>query len=328
MSSMTEEKHSFEPVTLITTERNEVDAIEEFIASALNQTLKPDELIIADGGSTDGTIELIQKFIDNGAPIKLIHAPGNRSIGRNAATEASSNSIIACSDVGSRLDPNWLKNITEPFRKNPKAMAVAGHYLPDPKSFFEDVSATLLVQPRSAINLDTWLPSSRSVAYRKEAWKKAGGYPVYTNFNEDTPYDLALKNAGFKFENGLDAIVYWRPRPNLKEYYKQYYFYAVGDALDNIGRDRILKITAEYVIFTILILGMFFIQPIASLALILIWSLRQARRIYGPWKKYKSIKAFFLLVLLIIVYDISQVRGFWHGKANLNKLRNSAKLVR
>lgn len=164
-------------VSLITTERNEADAIAEFIQSALAQSLKPDEIVIADGGSTDGTLEIIENYIKGGAPIKLIKAPGNRSVGRNAATKSAKNEIIAVTDVGCRLSRDWLKNITEPFQRNPKAMAVAGFYIPEPKTYFEKVSATLMYHPNDHIDLKTWLPSSRSVAYKKAAWAKAGGYP-------------------------------------------------------------------------------------------------------------------------------------------------------
>ena len=43
---------------------NGVDFIEEQLTSILNQTEKPDEVIISDDGSTDGSLELIQKIIN------------------------------------------------------------------------------------------------------------------------------------------------------------------------------------------------------------------------------------------------------------------------
>ena len=52
-------------LSLITTERNEKDSIAEFIDSALGQSLKPDEIIISDGGSTDGTVEIMNGSFKN-----------------------------------------------------------------------------------------------------------------------------------------------------------------------------------------------------------------------------------------------------------------------
>ena len=315
-------------VSLITTERNEKESIAEFIDSVLAQTQKPDEIVIADGGSTDGTVDIIKSYIKDGAPIKLVNAPGNRSIGRNAATKSATNEYIACTDVGSRLDKNWLKNITEPFRDNPKSMVVSGFFLPEPKSFFEEVSATLMLAPNDKIDIKTWLPSSRSLAYTKTAWKKAGGYPEYTNFNEDTPFCLALKKAGFKFENGLSAIVYWRPRPNIKEFYRQYYFYALGDALDKLDPWHFSKLSIKYLATVAISIALFFVYWPVSVLVVGIFVLLLAKRVYRPWRKMPGIKPLIFMLLLLITFDLSQIFGYWTGWLKSSKLKNSKKLVR
>lgn len=315
-------------VSLITTERNEADAIEQFLDSALNQSTAPDEIIIADGGSTDGTVEIIEQYAKKDPRIRLISSPGNRSVGRNAATEASNNEVIAVTDVGSRLDKDWLKNITKPFQDNPEAMVVAGFFKPAPRTFFEKVSSTLMLNPNDKINLATWLPSSRSIAYKKTAWKAVGGYPEHTNFNEDTPFDLALKAKGYKFEDGLKAIVWWRPRPNLKEFYKQYYWYAVGDGIDSIGINTVALLSLRCAILLIMIPILWILKwwlafiPLAYLVL------RPFKRTYKPWRKIGGVKAWSLMAILITVYDLSQIFGFWHGYIFKNSLRKSTKLVR
>lgn len=315
-------------ISLITTERNEVDDIATFIDSALSQSLKPDEIIIADGGSTDGTLEVIEKYIKDGAPIKLVHAPGNRSVGRNAATKAAKGPIIAVTDVGSRLDGDWLKNITQPFRDNKKAMAVSGGFEAEPKTFFEKVSATLMLSPNDNIDIETWLPSSRSIAYKKEAWEKAGGYPEHTNFNEDTPFDLALKKAGYKFEDGLRAVVYWRPRPNLKEFYRQYYYYALGDGIDSLDIAHFIKLTAKYAVcIAAIFLSLISIKALAILPILYLWY-RFSVRIYRPWRKIKGLKALFLMYLLLFCFDISQILGYWNGRLRRKELSGSNRLVR
>jgi len=57
-------------VTIITVCYNSVKTIEETILSVVNQTYSNIEYIIVDGGSTDGTLNIINKYID--FPIKLI----------------------------------------------------------------------------------------------------------------------------------------------------------------------------------------------------------------------------------------------------------------
>jgi glycosyltransferase involved in cell wall biosynthesis len=315
-------------VSLITTERNEVDSISEFIDSVLSQSRPPDEIVIADGGSTDGTLAIIQGYIDQGAPIRLITAPGNRSIGRNAATKAAQNEIIACTDVGSRLDKDWLKNIIEPFRENPEAMAVSGFFLPEPKTYFEKVSATLMLDPNDQVDIATWLPSSRSIAYKKTAWAKAGGYPEHTNFNEDTPFDLALKREGYRFEDGLKAIVYWRPRPNLREFYRQYYFYAVGDGIDKIYFKHFVRLTVRYGLVLVVLIAAAVVNWLIFVLLLTLCLLQILKRVYRPWRKLRGVKTLALMGLLITAYDLSQIHGYWYGNLNRNRLNGSSKLVR
>lgn len=315
-------------ISLITTERNEVESIKSFLDSALAQSLKANEIIIADGGSNDGTIEIIKEYAKKYKQIKLIIAPGNRSVGRNAATRSAKNEIIACTDVGSRLDTDWLKNITKPYIDNKNAMVVAGFFKPDPKTFFERVSSALMLNPNEKIDLNTWLPSSRSISYKKEAWKRAGGYPEYTNFNEDTPFDLALKKAGYKFENGLSAVAWWRPRPNIGEFYSQYYYYAVGDGIDGIDKEKIIFLSLRYAILLLMIPLFAYVSLYLSLLPILYLTLRPFKRTYVAWIKVKGIKAWLLMSLLITVYDFSQIFGFWYGYLHKKRLKNSKQLVR
>lgn len=315
-------------VSLITTERNEASAIREFLDSALAQSLPPDEIVIADGGSTDGTVEIIEEYLAAGAPIRLVLAPGNRSIGRNAATAAAVNEIIACTDVGNRLDQHWLREITAPLRRDPEAMVVAGFFRAEPRTFFERVSSTLMLEPNQSVDLDTWLPSSRSIAYRRQAWERAGRYPEHTNFNEDTPFALALREAGYRFEDGLRAVVYWRPRPTLREFFRQYYFYAVGDGLDRLHPLRFAALVVKYVGFGALLAGAALLAPAAAAAMVVVFVTYAVFRVWRPWRRMGGLRALALMVALSVTYDLSQLVGYANGVVRGRALRNSDRLVR
>lgn len=51
-------------ITIITVSYNSVSSIEETILSVISQTYKNIEYIIIDGGSTDGTVDIIKKYQD------------------------------------------------------------------------------------------------------------------------------------------------------------------------------------------------------------------------------------------------------------------------
>ena len=95
---------------------------------------------------------------------------------------------------------------------------------------------------------ETFLPSSRSVAFRKAAWITAGGYPEWIDYCEDLIFDLRLREiaAPMIFEPG--ALVYFRPRPSLNAFYRQYYRYARGDGKADLWRKRHAIRYATYLI--------------------------------------------------------------------------------
>lgn len=320
-------------VSLITTERNEAGAIAEFMDSVLAQSVKPDEIVIADADSNDGTKEIIQRYIDGGAPIKLVVVPGNRSVGRNAAIEAAAHEVIAVADVGCRLDPDWFREITRPFREQPGVGAVAGAFRAEPKTHFEKVSTDLMLPDTEERDVKTWLPSSRSIAFTKEAWRKAGTYPDYREFEtrlqmkcggEDTLFDLALKDAGYEFADGLRAMVYWRPRPDFGSFYTQYYWYAVGDGMDLTGladHKFFRRLIAKYVVVMLALLaaaalgqnlgGWWWLAVLVPVGYV---TAGLARRASGPWRRSRGTGLDLLLMMeLLLAYDLSQVFGYWYG---------------
>jgi cellulose synthase/poly-beta-1,6-N-acetylglucosamine synthase-like glycosyltransferase len=241
-------------------------------------------------------------------------------VGRNTAAREAKNDIIACTDIGCILDKGWLKNIIQPFEENEKVMVVSGFFKAAPKTFFERVSSTFMLTDHDNINSDEWLPSSRSIAYKKEAWQKAGGYPENMNLNEDTPFALAFKKAGYKFYFAQNAIVYWRPRPNIKEFFKQYYSYAKGDGQGLIHWKNYLARTIKYLVGIVLIILGFWIYIFWILA-ILAFLYYITKRSIRVWRTIPGIKTFFLVTFLILIDDIAELFGFWIGLLK-NKLKN------
>ena len=125
--------------SLICTFYNEQDSIGDFIDSISKQKVKPSEVILVDGGSTDRSVKIVNKKIRQylgKLQIKLFTKDGNRSVGRNEAVRKSSHEIILCSDAGCTLDVNWVKEISKPF-KNKKVDVVSGFYKPSFKNIFK-----------------------------------------------------------------------------------------------------------------------------------------------------------------------------------------------
>jgi hypothetical protein len=65
-----------------------------------------------------------------------------------------------------------------------------------------------------------------------------GGYPEWLDYCEDLVFDLALQRAGFRFVWVPQALVWFRPRPTLGAFYRQYRLYARGDGKADLWRGR------------------------------------------------------------------------------------------
>ena len=225
-------------ITVIVTVLNEGESIRQLLDSLAAQTRLPDEIVIVDGGSHDNTIAIIESYADR-LPLRVLVEPGcNISAGRNRAIAAANGDIIAATDAGVRLDTAWLERLTQPLLDDDSLQVVGGFFEADPHTPFEiAMSATVLPLAREIIPA-TFLPSSRSVAYRKAAWEAVGGYPEWLDYSEDLIFDLRLKQIVPRFAFVPDALVHFRPRGSLRAFFKQYYRYARGDGKADLWRKR------------------------------------------------------------------------------------------
>ena len=216
-------------VSAICTLKNEEKSVKWLIDSLLSNYRMPDEFVIVDGGSADHTVEIIKSYIKRGVPINLIiRKDVNIAEGRNIAIKNAKYDYIASIDAGCRADKDWLKNLLRPFEEDSSIDVVAGFFLPDAKSEYEEVVGELLYPKLENMNLYRFLPSGRSIAFKKSCWKKVGGYPELLYTGEDSLFDLKLREQNYKFVFARNAIVYWRPRTTLRGLFKQYFLYAKG----------------------------------------------------------------------------------------------------
>jgi glycosyltransferase involved in cell wall biosynthesis len=226
-------------VSLIMTVRNEATTLPGLFESLLRQTVLPAEIVIVDGGSTDGTPDIARKYSDT-LPIRVIEKPGaNISEGRNAAIEAANYPVIAVTDAGVRLDPGWLECLVTPLLdERGDVDVVSGFFVPDPQTPFERAMGATVLPTLADIEPDTFLPSSRSVAFRKAAWEAVGGYPEWLDYCEDLVFDMRLKDLDKQFLFAPQAVAHFRPRSSLRAFYLQYYRYARGDGKADLWRKR------------------------------------------------------------------------------------------
>jgi hypothetical protein len=165
------------------------------------------------------------------------------------------------------------------------------------------------------VDPNTFLPSSRSIAFRKAAWKSVNGYPEWLTLTaEDTLFDVCLKNADCNFVFAPKAVVYWRPRRNLSALLRQYYLYGFGDGeIRGFKNGYYYKMTIKVIIVLIgtvltitLTNNMFFILLFLILSLIFVYG----RNLKNSFSVYMLLSS-----CLVFMTDIFRLLGWLKGRS-------------
>lgn len=102
-------------VSIITPSWNSADYIEQTILSVSGQTYPRIEHIVIDGGSTDGTLEIIKRYEDDIA--RWISEPdGGMYQAINKGMKAASGDIVAYLNSDDLYFPNTIEKVVELFR--------------------------------------------------------------------------------------------------------------------------------------------------------------------------------------------------------------------
>jgi len=228
-----------ELVSLVTTVKNEGTSIDAFLTSLRNQTRRPDEIVIVDGGSTDETVDRLERAAAREPSMRLLSAHGSTiADGRNAGIRVARGSIIAVTDAGTELARDWLELLVRPLEEDRELAVSSGFYLAGGRTWFERRLATIITPQLVEIDPASFLPSSRSAAFRKEWWARVGGYPEWLRHCEDLVFNLELRDAGARFAFTPEALVTWNSRSNMAGFFRQYFYYARGDAHAHLYADR------------------------------------------------------------------------------------------
>jgi glycosyltransferase involved in cell wall biosynthesis len=216
-------------ISICITTFNEEGSVGALLDSLLAQSKKPDEIIIVDGGSSDKTIEIIRHYQKKDKRIKLLTERCSRAKGRNLGVEIAKNDIIAITDAGCVADSNWLKNITAPFATGRVDISAGFYKMVGDSKFQKAESVFLGVTPgKFGVN---FLPSTRSMAFRKSAWEQVGGFPEGKgNSAEDTDFNYKAVKLGLKYSRVKNAIVEWGMPDTISGFLFKIFSYAKWDA--------------------------------------------------------------------------------------------------
>jgi glycosyltransferase involved in cell wall biosynthesis len=221
---------------VIATLFNESDNVSRWWNCLREQTLPPDEIVIVDGGSTDGTWEKLQELAEKSpVPVRLKQQRCNIAEGRNLAIRMTDAEIIASTDAGSFPEHNWFEEITRPLLETAAIDIVGGKSVPLAVNDFQKLVFSLEGGPNEPGEGESH-GSGRNTAYRRETWADIGGYPEWlTLTGEDALFNHQLHRVGKRFAYNPAAVVHWMIRENEDAYLKMLYLYGIGSAEAQLG---------------------------------------------------------------------------------------------
>jgi glycosyltransferase involved in cell wall biosynthesis len=259
------------------------------------------------------------------------------SEGRNIAIRNAQNEIICASDAGCIFDKNWTYEITKflflsenEINKfdNPVIQesydVVGGYSKSIAVSFMEKVLSMCIMPQLKEIKPQKFMPSSRSISYKKSAWEKVGGYPENLDFGEDMKFNFNLKNNGYFIKFNPDAVVFWRMRENIVQVFKQFFRYSKGDAKGKMYLYRHFIRFLSFVVFIVILLISIIFSPWFLTIYILFFSYyvyKPFSRLNVTFKHHKNktarlflkISALIVAPLMLIYIDIAKMAGFIYG---------------
>jgi glycosyltransferase involved in cell wall biosynthesis len=310
--------------------RNEEGSVIETLASVMNQQRCPNEIIIADGCSTDRTVELIRSFDSKGIPIRVVsNAKIFAGAGRNVAVSAATHDLIAATDFGIVLDPRWLAEIVAPLEEDPSIDVVAGLVRPKITNEFESCVASVLHTWNSR-SIDDFspeqiqrllakhppVPGGNSVAFRKRIWEKAGGYPDWLRTSEDKLFARKVYRLGGKISVSLKAVAYYDPRDKLLNVFRQFYGYGKGNAQSRQASNAFFKLLAQSAVGAGLV-ATGFLNPFWWCVLGVLVACHIYRAGFKPYrivqKKWPGLQGFVWIPLIVMTHHAATILGHLSG---------------
>ena len=234
-------------VTVTSTVLNEVDDIDGLVSTLARQSIGP-EVIIVDGGSSDGTwekLEAAQAIYPNLRAIRdescnLKACPGPIARGRNVGIAAASSEIVACADAGCIYDPEWLARLTAPILNGSAEYALGGSCVDPQSQTIWDLASAPFFGLKQLADGTTKSCTARSMAFRKDLWQRVGGFPETTFLGEDTAFDLRVRKLVTPaYAERAQAI--YRPHHSLGSALSMMARYGIADGVMGTRRPRLVR---------------------------------------------------------------------------------------
>ena len=165
-------------VSVITPSWNSAHYIEQTILSVINQTYRNVEYIITDGGSSDGTLDIIRKY-ENSIDYWVSEMDGGMYHAINKGMQYASGEIVAYLNSDDLYYPDTLEKVVNFFADNLSAELVYGNL-----DFIDEEGNKLYTQIYPRFNLNLFISANCSMIGQPAAFWRSSLLKKTGMFNE------------------------------------------------------------------------------------------------------------------------------------------------
>jgi succinoglycan biosynthesis protein ExoA len=198
-------------------------------------------IVVADGGSTDGTQEIVSKLAQHHVDLHLFHNPLKlQSAGINAAIDrfarADHRLIVRC-DAHAVYPLKYIANIAKSFENQPDAASIVTVMDAVGTNCFQRAAAWIVDTPLGSGGSahrggqkSFWVDHGHHAGFKLSWFKTIGGYDPQFSHNEDAEYDHRLGLAGGRIWLESTIRLDYHMRPSPLKLARQYWAYGRGRA--------------------------------------------------------------------------------------------------
>jgi len=249
---------------------NEEAYVERLLRSLLDQDYPRDryEILVADGGSTDGTLDALRR-VDAEGRVRVLENPRRTApAALNVAIAAARGEIITRVDGHSHVAPDYLRRIVAVMEETGEAVVGGPVQMeadtPFRKALVEALYSSFGVGsvPYRTLRSRTHVESLQTGSFRAEVLRKVGPFDESLAVVEDLDMNTRIREAGHRLLLDPSIRFWYFPRHDLGALWRQ--IFMVGRVKARILRKHPAIFKLKYVLPSVLVLAT--IAAIAAIA--------------------------------------------------------------
>ncbi|BCG69085.1 succinoglycan biosynthesis protein exoa [Mesorhizobium sp. 113-1-2] len=240
-------------------------------------------IVVADGGSTDGTLAIVEQIAAKDPRVVLLHNKRriqSAAINLAVGTYGEGAQYLIRIDAHGGYPDDYCDRLLEEALATSADSVVVSMLTSGSGTVQKSVAAAQNSKLGTGgskhrhLSAGEWVDHGHHALMRISAFGAVGGYDETFSHNEDAELDYRLRQAGYKiWMSGKTQMVYY-PRASLKGLYFQYLGYGRGRA-KNVLKHRVIPKVRQMVplaVFPVVLLAAFsFVHWIAAVPL-LVWA--------------------------------------------------------